>query len=235
MSQLRRWLPLVCVTALLLLIAGTASIVDFEGSDVAPPKWGGPEMQESTSSLSSAPVEVSQSSDAGISPFLIVLLVVAGLAVAAFLIFLVTMIVRGLVKGVRNRSLPDVVFEEEAAELAPELEEVRQAVRASLADIDEGGDARRAVIACWLALERAAARAGVERLASETSGELVTRVLAAHHINPQALDRLAGMYRSARYAPHDVTGDTRDAARQALIELDAQLSAVPATQGVGAA
>lgn len=229
MSNPRRWLPLISVTVLLLLIAATASIVDLRGTDVQPPKWD--DFQPTPSGASSPVPSRSMSldragqADDGIHPFLIVLASLAGLVVLALFAFLITLLIRGLIAGMKNRALPDVVYDTQSAEVAPELAEVREAVRAGLADIDEGGDPRRAVIACWLALEKAAARAGVERLASETPTELVTRVLAAHRLNPQALDRLASLYRDARYAPHDVTGDMRDAARQALTELDAQLGA----------
>ncbi|GLZ76406.1 hypothetical protein Afil01_12130 [Actinorhabdospora filicis] len=229
MTHLRRWLPLLTVSTLLLLIAATASIVDLRGTDVQPPDFRdmmsptGSESPSSTPTHSLSPVPKTGAEE-GIHPFLIVLASLAALIIVALFAFLITLLIRGLISNVKNRSIPDVVYDEQAAELAPELEEVRQAVRASLADIDEGGDPRRAVIACWLSLEKAAARAGVERLASETSTELVHRVLAAHRINPRALDRLASLYRDARYAPHDVTDSMRADARQALVELDAQLT-----------
>ncbi|WP_433541654.1 DUF4129 domain-containing protein [Streptosporangium sandarakinum] len=102
--------------------------------------------------------------------------------------------------------------------------EIRAALRAGLADLDAGGDPRRAVIACWLRLEHAAAGAGTPRLASDTPAELVARLLAGHRVGEPALNRLAAAYRLARYAPHEVTGSLRAEARAALAEVDAELT-----------
>ncbi|MFF0309776.1 DUF4129 domain-containing protein [Streptosporangium sp. NPDC004379] len=102
--------------------------------------------------------------------------------------------------------------------------EIRAALRAGLADLDAGGDPRRAVIACWLRLEHAAAGAGTPRMAADTPAELVARLLAGHRVGGPALDRLAAAYRRARYAPHEVTVSLRAEARAALAEVDAELA-----------
>nr|BFE79756.1 hypothetical protein GCM10020093_023570 [Planobispora longispora] len=81
---------------------------------------------------------------------------------------------------------------------------VREALRAGLADLDSAGDPRRAVIACWLRLEHAAARAGTPRALADTPADLVARLLAAHRVGEAALERLAAAYRRARYSPHEV-------------------------------
>jgi hypothetical protein len=107
-----------------------------------------------------------------------------------------------------------------------DLEEVRDAVRAGLADMDAGGDPRRAVIACWLRLERLAAAAGTARLAADTPADLVARLLARHRVSEPALGRLADAYRLARYAPAEVAGELLATARQALEDIDVQLSMV---------
>ena len=108
--------------------------------------------------------------------------------------------------------------------------ELREALRAGLAGIDAGDDPRAAVIACWLRLEHAAAAAGVERLAAETSTDLVHRLLSAHRVDDRSLSALADAYRLARYAPHDVGAELRDTARSALAAVDAQLAAAVAEQ-----
>lgn len=105
-----------------------------------------------------------------------------------------------------------------------DLAEVRQAVRAGLADLDAAGDPRRAVIACWLRLERLAAAAGTARLAADTPTDLVRRLLARHRVSQPALGRLADAYRRARYAPAEVATDLLETARQALHDVDRQLS-----------
>lgn len=103
-------------------------------------------------------------------------------------------------------------------------DEVRAALRAGLTGLDAGDDPRRAVIACWLRLEHAAAGAGTPRLAADTTADLVARLLAAHQVGGPALDRLAAAYSQARYAPHEVDESLRVTARRALAEVDAELS-----------
>ncbi|GIH81326.1 DUF4129 domain-containing protein [Planobispora longispora] len=101
---------------------------------------------------------------------------------------------------------------------------VREALRAGLADLDSAGDPRRAVIACWLRLEHAAARAGTPRALADTPADLVARLLAAHRVGEAALERLAAAYRRARYSPHEVDDPLRETARRALAEVDAELA-----------
>lgn len=102
-------------------------------------------------------------------------------------------------------------------------EEVQDAVQAGITEIDAGGDARAAVIECWLRLEAAAHTAGVDRLVSQTPTDLVLSVVAAHNVNDRALNALVHAYHQARYAPHDIGEELRDAARRALSEVNAQL------------
>jgi hypothetical protein len=103
-------------------------------------------------------------------------------------------------------------------------EQVRDAVRAGLADLAAGADARRAVIACWLRLERVAAAVGTAREPADTPADLVRRLLAGHRVSDRALARLAAAYRLARYAPAEVGDELLATARQALAEIDAQLA-----------
>jgi len=94
---------------------------------------------------------------------------------------------------------------------------VRAAVDAGLADLDDAdGDPRRAVIACWVRLEAAAAAAGTERSPGDTSTELVSRLLARHHVSEPVLSALAEVYREARFARHELDQATREQARTAL-------------------
>lgn len=113
---------------------------------------------------------------------------------------------------------------EERAATQPDAEQLREALRAGLSDIDAGGDARKAVIACWLRLERLAAEAGLARLESETPTDLVTRMLAAGDVDDAALRQLAAVYQRARYAPHTVDAAERTAARAALAAVAEQLT-----------
>jgi hypothetical protein len=104
---------------------------------------------------------------------------------------------------------------------------LRGEVAAGLEDLDETGDPRRAVIACWLRLERAVAEAGTPRRRAETPADLVTRVLAEHRVRPAGLQRLSALYREARYSRHELDEGVRGSARAALDDVRRDLSAVP--------
>src|SRR5204863_9458777 len=90
------------------------------------------------------------------------------------------------------------------------------AVEAGLSDLDDAdADPRRAVIACWVRLEQAAAAAGTPRNVGDTPTELVTRLLTGHAVSAAVLYWLAEVYRLARYATHTVDATMRDQARGA--------------------
>jgi hypothetical protein len=104
-------------------------------------------------------------------------------------------------------------------------EKVLAAVDAGLSDLAAGeGDPRRAVIACWVRLEEAAAAVGTPRQAGDSPTDLVLRLLAEHDVSAPALYDLAGVYRIARYATHTVDVAMRDRARSALQQVRAELT-----------
>jgi hypothetical protein len=92
-----------------------------------------------------------------------------------------------------------------------------------LSDADR--DPRRAVIACWVRLEQAAAAAGTPRHAGDSPTDLVGRLLAEQQVDARVLAALAAVYREARYATHAVDDQMRAQARSALERLRADLGA----------
>jgi hypothetical protein len=106
--------------------------------------------------------------------------------------------------------------------------EVVAAVDAGLSELDESeGDPRRAVIACWVRLERAAGAAGTPRRGGDTPTDLVLRLLAGHDLSEGVLTGFADVYRQARYsARHDVDEGMREQARYALRQLRGELTGV---------
>jgi hypothetical protein len=102
-------------------------------------------------------------------------------------------------------------------------ESLTEAVDAGLRRLDEG-EPQDAVIACWVLLERAAAKAGTARRPSETPAELAARVLAEHRVSAEALDRLAQLYREARYSRHVLGEPARVEARTALERVRRELT-----------
>ena len=88
--------------------------------------------------------------------------------------------------------------------------------------MDRGGP-RDGIVACWVRLEEIVAAAGLAPRRSETSAELVTRLLMALDLDPRAIGRLAALYREARFSEHHLGEDRRAEARSALRALHEDL------------
>jgi hypothetical protein len=107
-------------------------------------------------------------------------------------------------------------------------EELRAAVaegRAALAEID---DARAAIIACYVAMERRLADRGTARGAADTPDELLARAVASGAVRGGAAGRLTALFYEARFSTHPLGAGQRDAASAALDELADELAAKPA-------
>ncbi|HEY6495324.1 MAG TPA: DUF4129 domain-containing protein [Trebonia sp.] len=103
-------------------------------------------------------------------------------------------------------------------------EELREAVnegRAALARID---DAREAIIACYLAMERRLADRGAARGAADTPDELLARAVASGIVRGGAAGRLTTLFYEARFSTHPLVAGQRDAASAALDELADELA-----------
>ncbi|MFI7064542.1 DUF4129 domain-containing protein [Kribbella sp. NPDC050124] len=125
---------------------------------------------------------------------------------------------------VRQVQMPEVEDEDTDWERI-KADRLAGAVDSGLSRIDTGS-ATDAVIACWVALENAAASAGVPREQSETPAEFTVRVLGVGGISEPELVRLGELYREARYSTHGSTEEARAEARAALLRLRDELSAV---------
>ncbi|QFG67952.1 DUF4129 domain-containing protein [Ornithinimicrobium pratense] len=78
------------------------------------------------------------------------------------------------------------------------------------------GDPRNAVVACWVALEDAVQRSGLDQDPSQTASELTGEVLTRWEVDPLAIRDLAAAYREARFSRHPITEGQRRAAVDAL-------------------
>jgi hypothetical protein len=226
----RRWLPVAVVTVALALAGLTAaSGGGLSGRELPPSESFLEPLEPAEPSPQETPPlafrgGVEDGGFFGGNPALLTYLALFTAIFLAVVLYAVYHFVRWLLnerivrRSVRARpaSQPDA---------AAEAAEVLDALRAGLADIDAGGDARRAIIACWLRLERVAAAAGSARLVADTPGDLVERLLSRHLISRDALERLAAAYRQARYAPAAIGDDLAVAARAALQEVSRELSA----------
>jgi hypothetical protein len=102
-------------------------------------------------------------------------------------------------------------------------EELREAVeegRAALAEID---DARAAIIACYVAMERRLADRGTARGVADTPDELLARAVAAGTVRGGAASRLTSLFYEARFSTHPLSEGKRDAASAALDQLAEEL------------
>ncbi len=101
---------------------------------------------------------------------------------------------------------------------------LRAAVRSgqqALAGLD---DARAAIIACYLAMERSLAAVGAARTDADTPAEFLDRAAAAGLVRTAAAGRLTGLFYEARFSQHELTSTERGAAERALRQLDADLA-----------
>jgi hypothetical protein len=139
---------------------------------------------------------------------------------------LLAVIVAGVIVVMRRRpENPEPSGDEPVLPDEDDEEDLREAVaagRTALATLD---DARAAVIACYLAMERSLAEAGAEREAADTPAELLARAAGAGLVRTGAASRLTSLFYEARYSSHPFGPADRDAAERALAELHADLAA----------
>jgi hypothetical protein len=109
-------------------------------------------------------------------------------------------------------------------EAVPDLQ--RRLAEVIDAGMDEllSGPVADAIIACWLRVQEVAQDSGVEPVRSDTAEQFVGRVLAVAAVRPDPLQRLAELYREARFSDHPMSEADRVAARAALGEIRADLA-----------
>lgn len=103
----------------------------------------------------------------------------------------------------------------------PELldgDALAEALAEGLADLD-AGTARNGIVAAWLRLEGAAESERFHRDPADTPAEFVTHVLASYDLDGEAIDRLAGLYREARFSEHALGEAQRSEAAACLATL----------------
>ena len=142
-------------------------------------------------------------------------------------LLLVLALIGGIVACVMllRRQQPDLdVLPPDTAALADgqrsDLQEAVSSGRRALAGLD---DARAAIIACYVAMERSLAAAGAAHAAADTPDEFLARAAAAGLVRGAAAAELTGLFYEARFSAHELTVLQRDAARQALEQLAADL------------
>ena len=123
----------------------------------------------------------------------------------------------------RRRSADFEVLDDIAATIAADAEAQRAALR--------HGAPRNAIVECWLRLETAVVVAGGRRDPADTATEFTQRVLASAQVDRTAIDRLAALYREARFSNHTMEEADRQAAIAALNTVHEGLRVGTATVG----
>ncbi|MBA3488323.1 MAG: DUF4129 domain-containing protein [Longispora sp.] len=227
MRVLWRWGPAAGVIALLgalIAAAASTSVQATKLPDLNPPSPA-PSVT-STLRPTGLPTDFPDSELAGEldrfpSWMVTAVLLLAAAAVISVVIAVLWTVLRGTVR-VKVRTLPQPAPANKSVNGG--ASEARAAVQAGIDALDYDNDPRRAVIACWVGLEAAAADAGTARESGDTPAELVRRLLATQQVSVGVLAELAELYRMARYAPHVIDEDMRTRARSALTHLHAELT-----------
>ena len=144
--------------------------------------------------------------------------VLGGIALTLLLAVVVVLAIRANRR--RRRAAPP-----ESAREAPDRALLTDRRAARQARMLREGSPREAIIATWLDLERLVAAAGVPRRPSETSSELVVRVLDDREVPAAALTDLAALFREARFSTHELTEALRERAAGDLDAVHAALGA----------
>ncbi|GHH77542.1 DUF4129 domain-containing protein [Promicromonospora soli] len=149
---------------------------------------------------------------------------VAATLLALLVASLITIAVRRLLEVRRERisTTPDNLAAGTAASTTSDdvdLPELQDAVTRALAHLDGHARPRDAVVAAWVALEEAAARAGTRRDPAQTPTEFAGTVLDATPAPPAAVARLRTLYQRARFTDRPIDADAVAQARTALADI----------------
>jgi hypothetical protein len=225
LQALRRWWPLAAVLALLSLaaLAATRSAPQLErfNPDAPAVETPAPLLPNGASEppVGALPPQESAGLPDWLGTVALVVVGVAGLIV-------VVLVGWALWRQQRNRRGTRKGRREAGRREPRTAEDLVAALDAGLQELsDTDRDPRRAVIACWVRLEQAAAAAGTPRHAGDSPTDLVARLLAEQRVDAGVLTPFAGVYRQARYATHTVDDQMRLQARTALERLRADLGA----------
>jgi hypothetical protein len=227
LAQLRRWWPLVAVIGLLFVTSLAATRSAPQLDRITPtsttPTTQAPLLPPTPNPSAVEPTETPVEAARGLPDWIgTATTVVLVLLVIAMVIVLTFALLRDANRRRRNRT--GRRGPRRAGNTAEDLVAALDAGLEELSDTDR--DPRRAVIACWVRLEQAAAEAGTPRHPGDSPTDLISRLLAEQRVDAAVLAALMEVYREARYATHTVDDQMRQQARYALERLRADLGAL---------
>src|SRR6266511_527180 len=196
----RRIWPLLAAVVLLALVGrlGWLDRLGFPGLRPAP-------SPTSPAGPAASPGGRLTGGDPGWIPFVVVSVLLAGLAAA---------IVLRSEQARRRR-----------AALDGPGRQLAELLQGTLADLEDEPDPRRAVIAAWIRMEGGLAAAGLPRHAAEAPLEYVARVLEQANVQPASVRRLADLFERAKFSQHTIDEAMRAAAIEAVTTIRAELEA----------
>jgi Domain of unknown function (DUF4129) len=167
---------------------------------------------------------------------------VAGLIVVIVLVALLTaVLIYVIVRFIRSHRWTWTSWRRGAASVAIEASigddeeaDLLEAVESGQSALRQLDDARAAIIACYVAMERSLAEAGTARDAADTPYALLIRAADRGLIRTAAAARLTELFYEARFSSHPMPADRRDDARRALAEVAASLAEAEAEAAAGA-
>lgn len=146
------------------------------------------------------------------------------------LVVILAAVLWGVVRALVRRLRRDPVSAKEAVEAGVLPDVLVAGLRDSEAHLDRGTSSE-AVINAWLTLEHTAQTLGIDDDQSRTPTELVSEVLSGYDVDRDAIERLAALYREARFSVHPIGEEQREQARQSLGQVRAGLTRPPAALG----
>ncbi|MGE5293171.1 MAG: DUF4129 domain-containing protein [Micromonosporaceae bacterium] len=207
--RLARWVSLLLVLILLSVPAVTRKLLDRLSrlrEQLNPHPAG-----------TATPHAVSHQNHTAASPTWMWAVLAAAVAVAALFL-----------AGLGARRSRAAAEETEAAAQPGPADRAKQglaaAVSAGAAALYDSDAPRASIIAAYAAMERSLARAGAAPAASDTPAEVLARAADGGLVRSDAAGSLTGLFRLARYSPHQMTDSDRAAAGLALDRLRADLA-----------
>lgn len=147
-----------------------------------------------------------------------------------YALLVIVLIAAVIVSIIWARRLRPATALDEDEPIAEDPESLRDAVESGWAALRTFDDAKAAIIACYLAMERSLAEHGTARTAADTPSELLERATRTGMLRGGAARRLTQLFYEARFSSHPMDQGQRAVAEQALSELAEALRA-PAEAG----
>lgn len=141
---------------------------------------------------------------------------VADILYALLVIVLIAAVIVSIMWARRLR--PATALDEDEL-IAEDPESLRDAVESGWAALRTFDDAKAAIIACYLAMERSLTEHGTARSVADTPSELLERATRTGMLRGGAARRLTQLFYEARFSSHPMDQDQRAVAEQALSEL----------------